>query len=267
MFEHDWESICKQTIPIVREAAAFIHRKQGKVREEEIEEKELNSFVSYVDKEAEKILVSNLGELIPGSTFFTEEDTVQNKESDCTWVIDPLDGTTNFLQKIPFYSVSVALRYHGRIVIGIVHEIVRSEVFYSWEAGGSYMNGEKIRVSNQTDLAKAIVATGFPYKRDLRTDQYLEVLVELIKSTRAIRRLGSAALDLAYVACGKFDVFYEFNLNPWDVSAGALIVMEAGGKLSGFYQPEEWKTGKTIIAGNEYMLTQLKQRIAYSIPS
>lgn len=263
MFEHDWESICKQTIPIVREAAAFIHRNQGKVREEEIEEKELNSLVSYVDKEAEKILVSSLGELIPGSTFFTEEDTVQNQESEYTWIIDPLDGTTNFLQKIPFYCVSVALRVHGRIVVGIVHEIVRSEVFYAWEAGGSYLNGERIKVSNQHDLTKSIVATGFPYKRDLRTDQYLEVLVDLIKSTRAIRRIGSAALDLAYVACGKFDAFYEFNLNPWDVSGGALIVMEAGGKLSGFHQPEEWKTGKTIIAANPHLLSQLKHRISY----
>jgi myo-inositol-1(or 4)-monophosphatase len=264
MFEHDWESICKQTIPIVREAAAFIHKEHGKVKEEEIEEKELNSFVSYVDREAEKILVSHLGEIIPGSTFFTEEDTVQNKDSEYTWVIDPLDGTTNFLQMIPFYSVSVALRYHGRIVVGIIHEIVRSEVFYSWESGGSYMNGEKISVSSQTDLEKAIVATGFPYKRDKRTDQYLDVLLGLIKNTRAIRRLGSAALDLAYVASGKFDVFYEFNLNPWDVSAGALIIMEAGGELSGFYQVEEWKTGKTIIAGNKHMVSQLKEYIAHS---
>lgn len=230
----DHQLLVEQIIPVVRDAGAFIKSQFGKVVAAAIETKSRNSLVSYVDKEAERMLVRGLGALIPGSSFITEEGTVAQGSSEWTWIIDPLDGTTNFLQQIPFYSVSVGLRHGDILVIGVVYSVEQDEMFWASKGGGAWCNGQLIRVSGQTDVTAAVVATGFPYaSRDL-LPRLTAIFEYFLSHAQGIRRLGSAAIDLAYVACGRFDVYYETTLNPWDIAGGILLVEEAGGIVSDF---------------------------------
>lgn len=246
MSESELHELIEKVKAVVIEAAEFIAKEYGKVAKSDIEVKARNSLVSYVDKQAEVLLVEKLGAMLPTATFLTEEDTVENDRSDLVWIIDPLDGTTNFLQRIPFFSVSVALEAKGEMILGVVHGVMQQETFYAWKGGGSYLNGVKLEVTSPGGLADTILATGFPYVA--RSKEYLETFIELMQQVQAIRRLGSAALDLAFVAAGRFDAYFESNLNAWDIAAGALIVKEAGGTVSGFYEDDGWKEGKSIIA-------------------
>ena len=246
----DLANLCQQARTVVTDTGAFIKEQLGKVKQDSIETKALNSLVSYVDKEAEKKLVEGLGKLIPGATFLTEEETVVQEEGDFRWIIDPLDGTTNFLHQLPIFSVSVALQDKGQLVIGIVYEINQDECFYAWKGGGAFMNDHSIQVSSTPKLADALTATGFPYYNYDKMDLYIEVLRHFMQHTRGIRRLGSAAVDLAYVACGRFDFFYEYSLNAWDLAGGALIVQEAGGIVTDFSGGDNYLFGQELIAGS-----------------
>ncbi|MEL6635607.1 MAG: inositol monophosphatase family protein [Bacteroidota bacterium] len=242
------QSLCMQAITVVKATGAFIATQRGKVAESAIETKSINSLVSYVDQEAERQLVSGLGALLPEAVFLTEEETVAQEEGQYRWIIDPLDGTTNFLHQLPFFSISVALQREGRSILGIVYEVNREECFYAWQGGGAYLNTAPIRTRPVRHLADTLVATGFPYYDYSRQGAYLEVLGALMQRCRGIRRLGSAALDLAYVACGRFDFFFEHSLNAWDVAAGAFLVEEAGGKVSDFRGGEDYLLGREIVA-------------------
>ena len=166
------------------------------------------------------------------------------------WIIDPLDGTTNFIHAVPAFSVSVALEKDGELLIGIVYEINLDECFYAWKNGGAYLNGKKISVTGGSSLKGSLIATGFPYKEFSQMDRFFFTLKFLFNKTHGVRRLGSAAVDLAYVACGRFDGFFEYNLNPWDVAGGGLIVREAGGKVTDFSGGQNFLFGKEIIACN-----------------
>ncbi|HKK76980.1 MAG TPA: inositol monophosphatase family protein [Saprospiraceae bacterium] len=247
------DQICQQCLPIVNKVGAFIRQELGSVGDQAIEIKSRNSLVSYVDKTAESMLVEALGALLPEATFLTEEDTVQNQESRLRWIIDPLDGTTNFLYGIPVFAISVGLEKDGELVMGIVQEVVRQENFYAWKNGGAYCNGKPIRVSQRATLADGLLATGFPYYDFERTEDYLKVLGYFMKETRGLRRLGAAAVDLAFVACGRFDAFFEYALSPWDVAAGIVLVREAGGKVSGFSPKVDFTSGIEIIASNGHI--------------
>lgn len=248
MNSNQLESLTSSTCKEVGFVAQFILKELKKVNPNDIETKSLNSLVSYVDKNAEIQLVERLGKLLPKATFLTEEETIENREGEYRWIIDPLDGTTNFLHQLPFFSISVALEFHGEIVLGVVYEVSRNECFYAWKNGGAYVNDVKIEVSKRTELGDALIATGFPYYDYRGVEPYFEVLEFFIKNTRGVRRFGSAALDLAYVACGRFDAYYEYSLNAWDVAAGVLLVKEAGGKLSDFQGGENYIFGKEMIA-------------------
>lgn len=228
------QDILHQALPVVDEAAAFIHAQAGKVGQDDIIIKSRNSLVSYVDQKAEEILVRGLGRILPEAGFITEEGTVTQQTSDYTWIIDPLDGTTNFLQQIPVYSVSVGLMHGDQLVAGVIRDIVQHETFYAWKGGGAWCNGERIYVSRRDHVGDAVVATGFPYSSRDVLPQLTSVFEFFLKHARGIRRLGSAAIDLAYVACGRFDVYYETTLNPWDIAGGILIVEEAGGQVTDF---------------------------------
>lgn len=243
------EEICKQAVEIVRTTGKFIESHAGKVTIENIELKGKNSLVSFVDKEAERMLVDGLASILPGSVFYTEEDTITNKDGEWQWVVDPLDGTTNFLHNIPAYSVSVALRHNQESIIGIVYYISVNEMFHAIKGKGAFLNGKAIRVSEKL-TNKALLATGFPYYDFTYIDEYIDVLKLLMRETRGLRRMGSAAIDLAYVASGRFDIFFEYGLNPWDVAAGALIVKEAGGTVTDFSRGENYLFTKQIVAGN-----------------
>ncbi len=247
------ESLTSSTCIQVGFVAQFILKELKKVNPNDIETKSLNSLVSYVDKNAEMQLVEKLGKLLPEATFLTEEETIENGEGEYRWIIDPLDGTTNFLHQLPFFSISVALEFRGEIILGVVYEVNRNECFSAWKNGGAYLNDSKIEVSKRADLGDALIATGFPYYDYRGVEPYFEVLEFFMKNTRGVRRFGSAALDLAYVACGRFDAYYEYSLNAWDVAAGVILVKEAGGKLSDFQGGENYIFGKEMIAASPHV--------------
>jgi len=257
------DEIISQTIQIVKEVGIYIKKELGKVKDGEIEEKELNSLVSYVDKTAEEKLVPVLAKLIPGCSFITEEGTVEQAgEGEYQWIIDPLDGTSNFLHQIPYFAVSVALRKGNEVVFGVVYNIMQDECFHAQRGKGAYMNDKKISVSKTAQLDKAILATGFPYSNEVNTDPLVECIRYWIKHARGIRRLGAAALDLCYVACGRLDFYYETTINIWDIAAGVIIVEEAGGTISDFYGEDDYFDKKMVIASNGSFHEEIKTVIS-----
>ncbi len=255
----DFTLIIDQVLKVTEEAASFIRSQAGKVDADKIETKSPNSLVSYVDKEAERILVEGLSKIIPGAGYITEEGTVTQQTSEYTWVIDPLDGTTNFLQQIPVYAVSIGLLHEDKLIIGIVSDVEHRETFYAWKGGGAWCNGKQIHVSQRTDVNDAVVATGFPYASRDVLPQLTSVFDYFLKNARGIRRLGSAAIDLAYVACGRFDAYYETTLNSWDIAGGIILVEEAGGRVTDFSGGNDMmNNGQVIAAPKELHATVAK---------
>ena len=257
------EKVCS----ISKEVGAFIQQESAKLSSGDIETKSKNSLVTYVDKTAEKIVVDFLSELIPESGFIAEEGTSNKKGEKYNWVIDPLDGTTNFIHGIPSYCVSIALLKNNELALGVIYEPNQDEMFYAWKNGGAYLNGKSISVSSTTKISNALLATGFPYYDYKRIDGYMNILKWLMHNSRGVRRIGSAAIDLAYVACGRFDAFYEYSLNPWDVAAGAIIVNEAGGSVKDFEGGENYIFGREILASNLIVKNELLDKIKESFLS
>ena len=257
-----YELLCAQACTLVQSVGEFIRHEIGRVSTEQVSDKSLNNLVSYVDRTAEQQLVAGLQQLLPHSQVLAEEGTtVAPTDSPYTWVIDPLDGTTNFVHQLPFFSISVALQRNDTLIMGIVYEVVRGELFCAWEGSAAYLNGRAIGVSATADLKDSLLATGFPYYQFAQADQYLALFGELMRQTRGIRRLGSAALDLAYTACGRFDAYFEYNLQPWDVAAGAFIVQQAGGTVTDFAGGNTFANGKSILASNAALHNTLQTTI------
>ena len=246
----DLKEICIKACKAAKTAGAFIRSEQKKIKATQVEVKSRNSLVTYVDKQSEIMLVEMLSLLIPHAGFLTEEDTTDTKGEIYNWVIDPLDGTTNFIHGIPCFAVSIGLLKEGIPVMGIVYEVNLDECFYAWEGSKAYLNEKEIHVSAALKLEDALIATGFPYYDHEREKEYMDLFVHFMHSTRGLRRLGSAATDLAYVACGRFEAFYEYSLHPWDVSGGAFIVQQAGGKVCDFKGGNDYIFGKSIVACN-----------------
>jgi len=238
-------------------AGRFILRESEKFDISLTERKGRNDFVSYVDREAERLIAGELGRILPEAGFLAEEETRYSGSGRYIWVVDPLDGTTNFIHGLHPFSVSIALQDGDEIISGVVYEVSGNEIFTAWKGGGAWLNGRRITVSGTSSLSGSLVATGFPYKDFGRLKSYLSCLGYLMENTHGIRRMGSAAIDLAYVACGRFDLFFEYNLNPWDVSAGTLLVREAGGTVTDFSGNERNITGKEIIASNSKVHSEM----------
>lgn len=248
----DLKLLTEKTIEIVRQASSFIQQEAALFSRDKIEYKDLNNLVSYVDKEAEKLLVAGLREILPEASFITEEGTT-GQEPDPTalnWIIDPLDGTTNFIHGIPVYCVSVGLARGKELLLGVIHEPSRNEMFYAWQGGGAWCNDKDIKVSNVPLLQDSLIATGFPYYKFEKQKRYMYILELLMQKTHGIRRMGAAAVDLAYVAAGRFDGFYEYNLNSWDMAAGVLMIKEAGGTVTDFKGGDNYLFGGDIIAAS-----------------
>lgn len=254
------ETITHKVAHTAREAGGFIRQELGKVGAEQILEKEKHSLVSYVDIETEKQLVSNLQPLVEGANFITEEKTqLITSDSSYSWIIDPLDGTTNFLKGIPVFSVSIALAYEQEPILGVVYDVMHDECFYAWKQGGSYLNGKSVQVSQTPTLEDSVIATGFPYKRGYMPN-LSKVLTDVLHHSRGIRRLGSAAIDLAYTACGRFDGYYETRLNAWDIAAGIILIQEANGRVTNFKnQPQCILQAHHVIASNGAIHDELLQ--------
>jgi myo-inositol-1(or 4)-monophosphatase len=230
------------------------------VSADSITDKGLNQLVSFVDVESEKMLVAKLAELRPDAGFITEENTAPAAQQNQTvWIIDPLDGTTNYLHGLQIFSISIALMEHGQLAAGVVYIPALGETFSAAKGCGAFLNNKPIKVSKTKNLSESLIATGFPYHEFQQTEAYLRLLGELMRGTHGLRRMGSAAIDLAYTACGRFDGFYETGLSAWDVAAGALIVQEAGGVVTDFKKTDQYIFGKQIVAGNPSIMEALQE--------
>ena len=245
-------------IRAARTAGDSIVREMDRTRDISIETKGQNDFVTEVDKNAEGIIISVIKNAYPEHAFLAEESG-QEGENDYLWIIDPLDGTTNFLHGFPHFSVSIALQNKGVLEQAVIYDPLKQELFTASKGKGAQLNNRKIRVSIKKTLDGALLGTGFPYNNESVMQQFIESYKNLFPNVAGIRRAGVASLDLAYVACGRLDGFWEFNLRPWDIAAGALIIQEAGGinaELTG--GADYMKTGNIISANPKMIKAMLK---------
>ncbi len=249
----NYQEICIKVTELCKTVGGFIFNEVNKITVDNIEIKGKHDFVTYVDKTSERMLIEELSKLIPESGFIAEENTNDKKGEKYNWVIDPLDGTTNFIHGVPIYAISIALMENDTIVLGVVYEINLKECFYAWKDSKAYLNGVEINVSKTNSINESLSATGFPYYDYSQLENYTKVFLHLLMNSSGVRRLGSAAVDLAYVACGRFDAFFEYGLRPWDVAAGAFIVQQAGGLNFDFNGGDNYVFGKEIISSNKHI--------------
>jgi myo-inositol-1(or 4)-monophosphatase len=257
----------KNVTDLCDEVGAFILTECLNFDTSRIEQKEgFNNLVSYVDKESERRLVKELEKILPGAGFLAEEGTDRKGTNEYQWIIDPLDGTTNFTHGLPPFAISIGLAKGKKMVCGVIYEVTKKECFHASEGSPAFLNDKVIRVSGVQTLSESLLATGFPYYHHDKIDAYLDIIKTFLKRTHGIRRLGSAATDLAYVACGRLDGFFEYNLNSWDVAAGSFIVQQAGGKVTDFRGGDNHIFGGELCAGNAVhpeMLTIIKNLWGY----
>lgn len=249
----DLPSLVEPLQALLRQTGEFIWQERQKVQNSDVELKSLNSLVSYVDREAEKMLVEALAKLLPEAGFLTEEETVQRQEKEWQWIIDPLDGTTNFLHGLPLFSISLALCHHHRPVLGLVYELGQKELFWALEGQGAWLDSRRLQVSRRSALSQSLLATGFPYYDFAKVTAFNQFLAYLYPRSRGLRRFGSAAVDMAYVACGRFEAYFEYGLQAWDIAAGALLVKEAGGLVSDFQGGDNWLFGGQVCARSAHL--------------
>lgn len=247
------KDIERNVIGVCQEVGEFIYTEGSNFDLKRIEQKDgFANLVSYVDKEAERRLVKAFHEILPEAGFITEEGTVeQSKSNEYNWIIDPLDGTTNFLHGLPIYAISVGLTRRDKPILGVVYHIVRKECFHAIEDGNAYCNDKIIHVSAVPTLQESLLATGFPYYHFDKRDKYLDIIKEFLEHSHGIRRLGSAAIDLAYVACGRIEGYFEYNLNAWDVAGGVIIVRQAGGIVTDFKGGNDFLFGGELCAASK----------------
>ncbi|GGF03306.1 inositol monophosphatase family protein [Hymenobacter cavernae] len=250
----DFNQLSFQVAEVARRAGQFIRQEAASFDLGSVESKGFHDLVSYVDKQSEKQLVDELRQLLPEAGFITEEGTEgAERAENLNWIIDPLDGTTNFIHGLPAYCVSIALIQGAELVIGVVYEITRDECFRAALGAGAFCNEKPIHVSAANDLHNTLIATGFPYYKFDKLDGYLQILSQFMQNTQGIRRVGSAAMDLAYVAAGRFDCYFEFNINSYDVAAGILLVREAGGRVTQFTIDGDPVFSREVVATNGHI--------------
>ena len=252
-------------IKAARRASQIINRAAQDIEHLRITPKNYNNdFVTEVDKAAEAAIIEVLREAYPGYGILAEESgasAASDAGSDYQWIIDPLDGTTNFIHGFPQYAVSIALTYKGMPNQAVVYDVVRNEMFTASKGGGAYLNERRIRVTKCSRMEQALLGTGFPFRNFDHADAYLAVFKDLATRTAGIRRAGSAALDLAYVACGRFDGFWEFGVLPWDIAAGCLLITEAGGLVSDLSGGEDYLRTGNLVAGTPKIFSPMLQVI------
>jgi myo-inositol-1(or 4)-monophosphatase len=252
------KNIMDKVKDLVLEVGDFIVEQRSGLDFEQIRAKGQNDFVTEVDLASEKKLVAGLSDIFPEAGFITEENTVAASDGDYKWIIDPIDGTTNFIYGLPCYSISIALVNADVLMLGVVYELNRKELFTAIKGQGAYLNGEEIGVAGQTELQDSLIATGFPYnKKSPWFKPWCEQIIGLASGTRGLRRWGSAAVDLAYLASGRLDIYVENGLNPWDAAAGILLVEEAGGVCLNFDGSKNPLFNRQMIASNEELAEQV----------
>lgn len=250
-----------------RRAGAVIIRHVEHVHRLEVTAKARNDFVSEVDRMAEAEIVDEIRRAHPGHAILGEETGHSGGDGDELWIVDPLDGTTNFLHGFPMYSVSIAFQLRGRVEHGVIYDPLRQELFTASRGAGAQLDGRRIRVSARRHLDGALIGTGFPYRANAAwMSEYLAMFRAIAQKTAGIRRAGSAALDLAYVAAGRLDGFWEFGLGPWDIAAGELIVREAGGLIADLEGNEGFRDSGNVVAGPPKVFTALLAEIRPHLP-
>jgi len=249
-------------IRAARAAGDVIIRQIDHVQDLPVIKKSRNDFVTEVDKHAEMAIIDTLRNAYPDHAFLAEESGQQG-DSPYLWIIDPLDGTTNYLHGFPQYAVSIALQHKGELVQAVVYDPLRQELFTASRGEGAMLNNRRIRVSKQKSLEGALLGTGFPFKEQERLDEYLDSFKALFPMTAGIRRAGAASLDLAYVACGRLDGFWEFGLKPWDIAAGVLLIKEAGGMINDFYGGDEYMDTGDIVTSNSELLKAMLNEFSH----
>jgi myo-inositol-1(or 4)-monophosphatase len=247
-------------VKAARNAGNIIMRHLDRIERLTVETKGLKDYVSEVDRMAENEIIRVLRAAYPHHGFLGEESGAQAGD-DYVWIIDPLDGTTNFLHGFPHFGVSIALKYKDRLDQAVVFDPCRSELFTASRGGGAQLNNRRIRVSRVTELEYALLGAGFPFRSHDHMDAWIGTLKEFMLNTSGIRRPGSASLDLAYVACGRYEGFWEIGLSPWDMAAGALIVQEAGGLVTDFAGNHGYLESGNILAGNPKIHAEMLRRI------
>jgi len=233
-----------------RKAGDFVIREANRIKS--VETKSHNDYVTNVDQAAEQLIIDTISHAYPEHAFLGEEsgESKSTENSDFQWVIDPIDGTTNFIRKIPHWAISIACKHKGRTQIGVVYDPSKGELFTAVQGRGAQFDGKKIRVSKTKGLEHSILATGFPFRDEAKLKEYLQIFEKLFPLCSDMRRAGSAALDLAYVAAGRLDGFWEFGLSPWDTAAGVLLVQESGGMVADMQGNPSYEDKGSILAAN-----------------
>lgn len=262
----DYKALCKQVCLLAIEVGDYLREQRLGLGTVQSEAKGVHDYVTQFDKESERRIVERLRELLPASGFIAEEGTANREGNErFVWIVDPLDGTTNFIHGFHTTSVSIALCEFDElgkntITIGVVYELWAQECFYAYKGGeGAFLNGEPMSVSGVTSMNDALVATGFPYTNFAKMPQYMKYLEWTMRNTHGVRRFGSAAADLAYLACGRVDAFFEYGLKPYDVAAGAYIVEMAGGRVSDFLGCGNWLFGGEIVAAGAHLFPEFQK--------
>lgn len=257
----DLQHILVEVKALAQEAGAFLAEQRRDFDLNKVESKHSHDYVSYVDKGCEQLIVSRLKEILPEAGFITEEKTVEQErgEEELFWVVDPLDGTTNFIHDLAPYCVCIALRNRTELLLGVVYEVSRQELYSAAKGMGAYLNDKPIHVSAISDLDQALVMVGYPYDADAWRSFCLNMTGQLYGHCASIRSMGSAEAELCYVAAGKIDVYFESFIQPWDVAAGAVILMEAGGRISDYDGGDEhWESGRQVLATNGLLHEKVK---------
>ena len=255
-------------IKAARRAGQIINRASNDLDLVKVSAKQPNDFVTEVDKAAEKVIIETLQEAYPDHGILAEESghAAGKGQAEYEWIIDPLDGTTNFIHGLPQYAVSIALARAGIIEQAVVFDVNRNELFTATKGAGAFLNERRIRVSKRNKLNGSLIGTGFPYREFDKIDTYIAIFRELAQKTAGMRRPGAASLDLAYVACGRYDGFWEFGLSPWDMAAGALLISEAGGLVSDLRGDTRYLETGNLIAGTPKVFAPLLKLIEDHLP-
>ncbi len=248
-------------VSAARLAGDIIIKNLGHLSKEDVQTKQAFDFVTKVDRWSEAVIMQTIRETLPSHRFLTEETLKQEDTGDYRWIIDPLDGTTNYIHSYPMFSVSIALEYQSEVLLGVVFDPLRDELFHAVKGRGSFLNNEKISVSGVNALERSLIATGFPFRAKDMIDHYLRAFKKIFLGVSDIRRAGSAAIDLAYIAAGRFDGFFELKLSPWDIAAGSILITEAGGMITDFGGGNDYLLTGNIVAGNGYIQPQILKAV------
>ncbi len=233
----------------------------GKISKADIGLKQTSDFVTRVDRDSEQIIIRTIREEFPDHDFLAEESIKQAESDRYRWIIDPLDGTTNYIHQYPAFSISIALEYKKQIITGVIYDPLKEELFTAEKGKDAYLNKQRVKISSVTDLKDSLITTGFPFRKKEIITKYLELFQNIFLKVSDLRRAGSAALDLAHLACGRCEGFFEIGLSPWDIAAGVLLIEESGGDVTDFSGGFDYLATGNIVAGNRQIQKELLEEV------